>query len=123
MGRMTACWLVKPPAHSNVTSTRSVIPWIVTVTRWSTRRVIRWRSAGVVEAACQMAGKSLAKVRINARSSLESCAGWRQQNCSYSPSSWRWSLSAASQRRSSSRAMSRFSGSTAWYWRSARLVW
>ena len=79
-----------------------------------------WRSCCVVVSARQSAGRSCDSSRIAASSAAEGASLRARLTRSWSASRRACSASAASQSRSSVRATSRFSGSTAAYCRRAR---
>ena len=108
-----------PPAQVISTSTFSLVPSRVARTCSTRCRISCLRSAPVVVAASQTAGRSAARARICSRSAAVSVRG-RRRNRSYSSPSRCRSARAASQSLSSCRTTRRFSGSASWYWRRAR---
>ena len=110
-----------PPCQMIFRSATRVSAWMVTTTSQIAARSSCLRSGMVVPGAWNTAAMSAPAVVIQASSSLVSETGRRACWARRSFSACRAAASLSSQARSRVRATSRFSGSTASYWRRARL--
>ena len=109
-----------PPCQVTARSAILVSAWTVTAISLITARISCLRSTAVVVGASNTALMSAPALVIQASSSLVRAAGLRACCARRSLSAFRTAASLSSQARSRVRATSRFSGSTASYWRRAR---